>query len=468
MDQREWYDQTGTYSGVYCRKEVNAEMRLFGTDTMINENLKNGVYDQLKFATSLPNTRLVLSMPDAHLGYTFPIGTVAISKLAKDTVICPGGVGFDIGCGVRVITTNQTVDKLTNAQELANQLFRSCPNGLNSKGDGRFSDFIFQIVTGSMEHAYTGNSWEDDFRNSEGGGRRDISYGVKDFKDLEIPGPIVTVAQEQLGSLGSGNHFLEVDVVTDINDPHTASAYGLKMNQIVIQIHCGSRGFGHKLCNLNIEEIAAKQNITSNKETACATMYGPDGVRYWKHMTAASNYAFFNRQVLSRQVAIVMKEFFDCFESKTLYDLQHNIATIINGDLVIRKGATESLYEAPSTHAFLQGWAQPVFLPGSMGTNSYILAGRGKHLPNYIAEGYCCHGAGRSMGRNEAMRTETSSITAEKLKLRNIIVKTSDPKTLSQERPEAYKDASLIQDVACRCTDARRVATLSPLIVVKG
>ncbi len=449
------------------------EIRRFGTDHILDTAAADGSLQQLEFAATLPGAKLVVSMPDCHHGYTFPIGSV-VAVDAENGDICPGGIGFDIGCGMKVITTDLDARYIGDYKEkLGHELSRSCPAGMYSEGSSRLEEVIDQILLGKWSKLITSSLEGKDFINCEDQGS--ISTGVESLEDLEIPERIINVAKRQLGSLGSGNHFAEVDVVTNISNQAIAETYGLRENQIVIQIHCGSRGFGYKLCDLNIRAMAEKTGLTRNKEAAHVPIRSEEGQRYIKHMNAAANFAFMNRYILGMNIKKAIYSTFGYVHTAPLYDLMHNIAKreihkIGNQDLdvyVMRKGATRAM--GPHSDLIPDNYSavgQPVLVPGSMGSNSYILAGSDKSASLSLSSS--CHGAGRAMGRNASSRLEDWKETERKLQDAGIIIHSSNKKELSEERPEAYKDVLEVVNVIDSFGIASIVATLSPLIVIKG
>lgn len=449
------------------------EIRRFGTDSILDFAAADGSLQQLEFAATLPGAKLVVSMPDCHHGYTFPIGSV-VAVDADNGDICPGGIGFDIGCGMKVITTELDTKYIENYKDkLGDELYRACPAGSYSEGNTKLGEVIDQILLGKWSKLITDSIGDQEFVNCEDQGS--IPTGVDSLDDLEIPERIVNIARKQLGSLGSGNHFVEVDVVTKINDQRTAEVYKLKENQIVIQIHCGSRGFGHKLCDLNIKAMAEKTNLKGSKESAHVPIRSEEGQRYIKHMNAAANFAFMNRYVIGMYVRKAIYNTFGDVRTNALYDLMHNIAkrethTIgknTSNVYVMRKGATRAM--GPSSDLIPDRYSvvgQPVLIPGSMGSNSYILAGNDKSASLSLSSS--CHGAGRAMGRKASSRLEDWKETERKLQEVGITVYSSNKKELSEERPEAYKDISEVVNVIDSLGIASIVATLSPLIVIKG
>lgn len=451
----------------------NIEIRRFGTDKILDDAAADGSLQQLEFAANLPGAKLVVSMPDCHQGYTFPIGSV-VAVDAENGNICPGGIGFDIGCGMKVITTALDDRYIQNHKDkFAHELSRSCPAGVYSEGNSKLGEVIDQVLLGKWSKLITDSLGDKDFINCEDQGS--ISTGVDTLEDLEIPERIVNIAKKQLGSLGSGNHFAEVDVVTTINNQDAADAYGLKEHQIVIQIHCGSRGFGYKLCDLSIKAMAEKTGLEKNKESAHVPIKSEEGQRYLKHMNAAANFAFMNRYVLGMNIRKAIYSTFGFIDTDPLYDLMHNIAKrethrINSQDLnvyVMRKGATRAM--GPSSDLIPEKYSavgQPVLVPGSMGSNSYILAGSDRSASLSLSSS--CHGAGRAMGRKASSRLEDWQETERKLQAAGIIIHSANKKELSEERPEAYKDVSEVVNVIDSSGIASIVATLSPLIVIKG
>lgn len=463
------------------KEGMRVPARIYATEELMETAGQEEALEQAANVAFLPGiVWRSLAMPDIHLGYGFPIGGVAAMRV-EDGVVSPGGVGFDINCGVRLVLTNLTEDEVRpRLRELANQLFRDVPAGLGHKGKLR--------VTGAQldEVMRRGAAWMVD----EG-------YGVPaDLDHIESRGALPGAdpaavsrrararGEPQLGTLGSGNHFLEVQVVDEILDRETADAFGLREpGQVVVMIHTGSRGFGHQTCQdyLDImEDAQPKYGIKlPDKQLACVPVRSPEGERYLAAMAAAGNYAFANRQRimhLTREAfARVFERSVDELEMDLLYDVAHNAAKIerhmYEGEelelCVHRKGATRAF---PAGHPELpeayREVGQPVLIPGDMGRYSYVCVG----LPSAMTEtwGSTCHGAGRVLSRHAAKKLLRGVNLVQALEQRGIIVRCQNPRSLGEEASEAYKDVSSVVDVLEHAGIARNVARTRPLAVIKG
>jgi len=404
-----------------------------------------------------------LAMPDIHQGYGFPIGGVAAFD-EQDGVVSPGGVGFDINCGVRLLSSNLTVkDVRPKLRELVHQLFRDVPSGIGQ----------------SSRHALT----EKDLnRVLEHGPRWAIEQGMGTEADLDhteergcIAGADPFAVSErakqrgkgQLGTLGSGNHFLEVQYVDEVFDEDTAFRYNLQKDRIVLLIHTGSRGLGHQVCTDYVSQLdlaMRKYDLhVPDRQLACAPIHSPEGQRYLHAMAAAANFAWTNRQCIAHAARGAFKRILgDGVAMPVIYDVCHNIAKrethMVDGKqkrvLVHRKGATRAF---PN---------QPVFIPGSMGTASYFLLGQEGAMRETF--GSACHGAGRVMSRSAAKKGVTAKEIQKDLESRGIIVESLTREGLTEEKPEAYKDIEAVVDVVHNAGLAARVARLRPIGVIKG
>lgn len=414
------------------------------------------------------------AMPDIHWGYGFPIGGVAATDIAAGGVISPGGVGFDISCGVRLLAADLDVGELRPARSrLMDALSAAIPRGAGLGGVWQLSG------QGELEKVLAG------------GARYAVAQGHGSQRDLDrcedqgvLPegraGRVSQRAMErglrQVGSLGSGNHFLEVQVVDEVVDPAAAAAFGLAAGQVCVMIHCGSRGLGHQVCTDHVRamgDVMARYGLSvPDRQLACAPASSPEGQAYLAAMAAAANYARANRQLLAEAARRV-------FASVTgrdlalVYDVSHNLAKIevhqVGGRAmrlcVHRKGATRAL---PPGHldlpADLARSGQPVLVPGSMGTASWVLAG----VPGGGAFWSACHGAGRVMSRHRAARAVTAAALRKRLEAAGIAVRGASPRGLAEEAPEAYKDVEQVVEVAVAAGLCARVARLLPAGVVKG
>ena len=422
----------------------------------------------------------VIVLPDGHEGYGFPVGGVAAMD-AEEGMISPGGVGYDINCGVRLIRTNlNEKDVRPKLKDLVTELFNSIPSGVGSKGSVKlnFSELDEVLVKGvrwAIDHGYGSN---DDADVCEENGQ------IKNADPNKVSPTARKRGAPQLGSLGSGNHFLEIQKVQEIHDKEAAKRMGIyNEGQITILIHCGSRGFGHQVCSdyLRIsEQSLQKHNITlADRELACVPNSSEEGESYRKAMFAALNFAWSNRQMITHWTRKAFERVFKQSEAdldmKLVYDVAHNIAKVekhkIDGKLksvvVHRKGATRAFPagrdEIPQKYRDL---GQPVFIPGSMGTGSWILLGQPNSMD--LSFGSTAHGAGRMMSRSAARRSFTDVQVQKSLGDKGIIIKALTREGVVEETPEAYKDVDAVANVSHELGIATKVAKLVPIGVIKG
>lgn len=424
--------------------------------------------------------RASLAMPDIHWGYGFPIGGVAAFDL--DTgVVSPGGVGYDINCGVRLLRTPLTREMVTpRLKQLIDTLFKNVPAGV---GTGRSDLKLSATELGDV--AESGASWA---AKRGYGTAQDIDYieangciAGADFN--EVSSRAVARGRYQLGSLGSGNHFLEVDVVDRIYDREAADCMGLTEEQVVVIIHTGSRGFGHQVCSdfITVMNDAVKRyGITlPDRQLCCAPINSPEGQAYLGAMASAANFAFTNRQLITHWVRESFSSTFGAdvaYEQlQIVYDVAHNIAKIETHRVgrtekrlcVHRKGATRAFgpgsREIPLAYRAI---GQPVLVPGDMGRYSFVLAGTASAMETTF--GSCCHGAGRLLSRRAAVRQAHGRSIRDELREQGIIVRSTGRETVEEEMPEAYKDVANVVDVVHHAGIGRKVARLRPLGVVKG
>jgi tRNA-splicing ligase RtcB len=451
-------------------------VRVFADEVLIGQIGRDRSLSQLVNVTALPGIYgAAMGMPDMHEGYGFPVGGVA-ATLLPDGVISPGGIGFDINCGVRLLVAPQKRGDLADRIEaIVHDLSRAVPAGM-----GRGQGGAGALDTGDLDRVLT-----------EG-----VPYLVKDKglgepEDLEfiesggaLPGADAAAVSDraklrggdQLGTLGSGNHFLEVQVVDEIFDARTASAFGLEAEQIVILIHSGSRGLGHQVCTDYVQRMdraAERYGYTlPDRQLACAPLSSAEGKAYFAAMAAAANFGFGNRQVITQRVRGVWRRAFGAAgQLRLLYDVAHNTAKIErhgNRTLCVhRKGATRafgpSASELPAPY---RGVGQPVLIPGSMGTASFVLVGTDQAAE--LTWSSSCHGAGRAMSRGAARRAITGQELRRQLGAQGIVVRCPSNAELAEEAPLAYKDVDRVVDVVHRAGVARKVVRLKPLGVVKG
>jgi tRNA-splicing ligase RtcB len=447
----------------------------------LEQDLEEEAIHQVANTATLPGiVKASLAMPDIHTGYGFPIGGVAAIEMTNDGVVSPGGVGYDINCGVRLLRSNLTkYDISPRLKELVNQLYRDVPSGVGSTGRIKLSkeDERNILKKGSRWAVENGYGLSDDLIYTE-------SNGCLDGADIaEISKKALERGREQVGTLGSGNHFLEVQYVEEVYDQQAASAYGLFPEQIVVMIHSGSRGFGHQVCTdflVVMSKAVKKYGINlPDRELACAPIFSPEAQSYLSAMKAAANYAWANRQCMSHWVREAFQRFFKISPSSLnmglVYDVAHNIAKeeehIIDGMkkrvLVHRKGATRAFAKGhPELPLSYKDIGQPVIIPGDMGRASYVLCGSEKAMETTY--GSACHGAGRLLSRHKAIQKAKGRFIEKELEEQGIFVRSAGKRTLAEEISEAYKDVTDVVDVVDKVGIAKKVAKLRPLGVVKG
>jgi tRNA-splicing ligase RtcB len=449
---------------------------IFGDDTII-KTLDEKVYEQGINVACLPGiVRASYAMPDAHWGYGFPIGGVAAFEAEKGGVISAGGVGFDISCGVRAILTNLTFADLEPLKnKLADALARRIPAGVGSTGRLRLSNReIDEMLVGGAQWAIErGYGSKQDLERIEENGV------IRDAQPRFVSDHAKQRQSDEVGTLGSGNHYLEVQKVVEIFDGKTAQAFGLRQDDIVVSIHCGSRGLGHQVATDFLPRMlkAAQQAGIElpERDLACAPINSDVGQQYLGAMRAAGNCAIANRQVLMHLVRQVFGEIAPKADLKLLYDVSHNTCKAeehnIDGKtkklFVHRKGATRAFGPGhPSLPDDMKAAGQPVLIGGTMGTASYILAGMEKNMT--LSFGSCSHGAGRAMSRKQATKKWTGKDLVNSLAQKGIIVKGTSFRGIAEEAPLAYKDVSVVADATEKAELAKKVAKLVPLICVKG
>lgn len=420
-----------------------------------------------------------LAMPDIHWGYGFPIGGVAAFD-PEEGIISPGGVGYDINCGCRLMTTQLRADEIRpSMRSIVSALFKNIPSGVGSTGAIRLSkgDQSKVAVQGAAWAVKKGFGCTEDLETTE-------DHGVMDGADPSVLSErAIQRGKNQLGTLGSGNHFVEVQVVDQIYDLEKARAYDLLEGQVTVLIHSGSRGFGHQVCDDFLKEMSRhvmqKSLVLPDRQLACARLDSDLGRRYFAAMACAANYAWANRQILMHWVQETLQQVLAISPNelgmKLLYDVCHNIAKreqhILEGNRVTlcvhRKGATRAL---PPGHPLLpeiyRHVGQPVLIPGDMGTHSFVLSGAEGAMTQSF--GSSCHGAGRVLSRSKAVKMAKGRAIYRELEDKGILVQSRGKRTLKEEMPEAYKDVSQVIDVVHEAGLARKVARLRPLGVIKG
>ncbi|WP_117355146.1 RtcB family protein [Acidilobus sp. 7A] len=423
--------------------------------------------------------RYSIVMPDGHQGYGFPIGGVAAMDIEENGVISPGGVGYDINCGVRLIRTDLTAnDVRPRIKDLVNAIYDNVPSGLGSTGKLRLS---FQELNRVLDEGVRwavekGYGWEEDVERIEERGSWKLADSSKVSDTARRRGAA------ELGTLGSGNHFLEVQVVDKVYDERLAKAFGLFEGQVTVMIHTGSRGLGHQVASdyLQIMERAMRKynTVPPDRELASIPYNTPEAQDYVRAMAAGANYAWTNRQIITHWVRQSFQQVFKVDPEKLgmhlVYDVAHNIAKIEEYDIdgkrrkvvVHRKGATRAFPPgSPEIPAAYREYGQPVLIPGSMGTASYVLAGVDTGVKTWFT---APHGAGRWMSRSGAKREKTYKDVVQEMESKGIYLKASNVATVIEEMPEAYKDVDRVAQVAHEVGIGKLVARLRPIGVTKG
>ena len=452
--------------------------RIYATKGIL-QAMDSGVFDQLTNVACLPGIRrYALCMPDGHWGYGFPIGGVAAFDV-QDGIISPGGVGYDINCGMRLIRTDLTLaDVQPRLEQLMTELFRKVPAGVGASGFVRLSREEFRRVMthGARWCVERGYGWHRDLVRMEEGGC------IEGADPSIVTDHAIQRGINQLGTLGSGNHYLEVQVVSNdrIFDPVTAAALGITGHeQIVVMVHCGSRGFGHQVASdyLKVFEKSMRRYGISVKDQqlACAPFRSPEGQEYFSAMNCAANTAFANRQVITHQIREAFAEVFgrsaEALGMELVYDVAHNIAKVERypeGDLVVhRKGATRAFGPgSPELPEAFRQTGQPVICGGSMETGSYLLVGTDHAVRDTF--GSTMHGAGRTMSRAQAKRRVRGVQLQQQMKQRGILVKAVSMSGLAEEAGLAYKDISEVVESVDRAGITKKVAELRPIGNIKG
>jgi tRNA-splicing ligase RtcB len=454
--------------------------RVFATEAMMADISRDESLRQVANVAHLPGILVAsIAMPDIHWGYGFPIGGVAAMDV-DDGVVSPGGVGYDINCGVRLLRSDLTAEWLVpRLRDLVAALHREVPSGVGSTGFVRLSaqDEEKVLGAGSRWAAAAGFGSAEDVAFTESG-------GAFPGADPDAVSPTAKKrGRDQLGTLGSGNHFVEIDRVDEIFDEAAAAAFGLFSGQAVVLIHSGSRGLGYQVCDdylATMAEYMRRHGIElPDRQLACAHIRSPEGERYLSALAAAANFAFANRQLLAHQTRETFQSLFRMgprdLGMRLVYDVGHNNAKFethgIDGRklkvLVHRKGATRAFPPGnPEVPGAYRDAGQPVFIPGEMGNASYVLAGAPGAMR--LSFGSTCHGAGRRMSRTQAKASVRGKSISQEMEKRGVLVACASPKTLAEEIPEAYKNVTEVVDVVHEAGIARKVARLKPMAVVKG
>lgn len=462
------------------REDMRVPVRIFATQQILEEIKDDKSLEQATNAATLPGlVDKVVVMPDVHQGYGFPIGGVAATKLPHG-VISPGAIGYDINCGVRLLASQIEFEAVKkDLSDLADSLNRLCPSGVGKKGHlrlkiGQLEKLCKDGSRWALQHGYAS---EADLRRTEENGQlagADPTNISKRAKERGRP---------QLGTLGAGNHFIEVDVVDQIHHQDAAQVMGLTEGYLVVMIHCGSRGFGHQICTDYVREFQAAVKRYSiqlpDRELVCAPLDSPEGQAYLSAMRCAANYAFANRQVLAH---FARQAFEETLAGKVpnwhlhqVYDIAHNMGKIETHEVdgkptevcVHRKGATRAFGPGfQGLPAEYRSIGQPVLVPGSMGTASWVLVGTTESMKRSF--GSTCHGAGRTMSRSKAKKTVWGEDLRKELQAKGIHIRAGSMAGLAEEAPQAYKDVDAVVETVAGAGIARKVARLRPVAVIKG
>jgi tRNA-splicing ligase RtcB (3'-phosphate/5'-hydroxy nucleic acid ligase) len=463
------------------RMGMRVEGRIFADDRLIEQIRHDAAPEQVANVAFLPGIQMAsLAMPDIHWGYGFCIGGVCATDPAEGGVISPGGVGYDINCGVRLVRSNlELAEVQPRVTGLMDALFRAVPAGVGRGGPYRFGgkEMLRLLAEGCRYLEHRGLATAGDIEHTEAGGC------LADADPDAVTPRALARGEDQCGTLGSGNHFLEVQVVDEVFDEPAARAMGLSAGRICVMIHSGSRGLGYQVCDDALQwfrKVPARYGIElPDRQLACAPLDSPEGQKYLAAMRAAANFAWANRQLLMWQAREVFADFFgrswQDLQMGLVYDVAHNIAKMeqhtVEGQskrlCVHRKGATRAF---PAGHAELpssyRAIGQPVIIPGDMGRASWVLAGEPGSMEKTF--GTSCHGAGRVMSRTAAVANAQGRRIDRELAEAGVIARCRSWRGLAEEQPAAYKDVSQVVDVVHRAGLARKVARMRPIGVVKG
>ncbi|MCA9117379.1 MAG: RtcB family protein [Planctomycetaceae bacterium] len=463
------------------RPGMKVDGLIYASDALMEHIRDDSAAEQVANVAFLPGIQVAsLAMPDIHWGYGFTIGGVCATDPEQDGVISPGGVGYDINCGVRLVRTSLMYDDIQpQLEQLTEALFQSVPTGMGRGGRFRFNNSELKQLMGEGPRALMerGLAVEEDIELTEARGC------IEGADPSFVSDRALERGRSQCGTLGSGNHFLEVQVVAEVADEPAARALGLEEGQICVMIHSGSRGLGYQVCDDALKELRGvpeKYGIhLPDRQLACAPVNSPEGTSYLGAMRAAANYAFCNRQLLMWQARETFEKVFGSTWQELgmhlVYDVAHNIAKfeehhidqMKRGVWVHRKGATRAFPPGhPEVPEKYREVGQPVMIPGDMGRASWVLVGQQGSMEHTF--GTTCHGAGRQMSRSRAVRESKGRKIDQELAARGVIARARSWRGLVEEQPDAYKDVNLVVDVVHRAGLSKKVARMRPVGVIKG
>ena len=474
VDDNRWLISRDQFPGMRTDAVIYSNDRLIGN--VLNDNSPQQAANVACLPGIVGNS---MAMPDIHWGYGFPIGGVAAVDAYQGS-ISPGGIGFDINGGVRLIKTDLTLEDIDGkVKDLMDERDRNIPSGLGSKGLTKVGqkDLSEILDIGSEWAVENGYGWEKDLEVTEEGGH------MKDADQTGVGEKSRKRGLPELGSLGSGNHFLELDVVDDVFDERTAKAYGLKKGCITVTVHCGSRGCGHQIATDYLQKMEHYMKTEKvdlpDRQLACAPLSSRLGEEYYRAMCCGANYAWANRQMITHwtreSFEKVLGDSAESMGMDVVYDVAHNIAKMESHDveghredvLVHRKGATRAFAPGRSEITMkYRDYGQPVLIPGDMSTGTYVLAGRQGAMKETF--GSTCHGAGRQMSRKTAIENLNIETVRKKMADQGIYLRAGSDEGVLEEAPDAYKDVSEIIEVVCNAGLTAKVAKLTPIGVVKG
>ncbi len=481
MIEREQIQQKSEFLWVIpdtVRKDMRVPAHVYASEEILEAILQDDSLKQLMNVATLPGIKkAAIAMPDAHQGYGFPIGGVAATEYPKG-VISPGGIGYDINCGVRLLSTDVLYDDIKHRiEELSRRLYKNIPAGAGKSGPLNLSrnELNGVLKEGAQWAVNTGHGKAEDIAHSEANGRMDFAETSYVSHHAKKRG------HDQVGTLGGGNHFLEVDRISEIYDDEAAKTMNLYKGQLVFFIHTGSRGLGHQIATDYVKTFQSKLGEHGinlpHRGHACAPMNTRDGEKYYHAMGSGANFAFCNRQVITSQIR---KAWQSTLGSKAgdvdvVYDIAHNIAKLeeheINGAtkkmIVHRKGTTRAFGPGhPALPDDYQSIGQPVFIPGSMGTCSYVLTGTSTGMKSTF--GSTCHGAGRNMSRTSAKKQVDAGQLIRRLKQNDIHVQAASKSGVAEEAPLAYKEVDAVVDAVEQAGLAEKAVKMRPVAVIKG